>query len=229
MIKFPLAVVLLSGGMDSAVTLAIAIDRGFVPLCLSFNYGQRHSVELRAAKALAHAARVKRHVIVKSAIDMFGKSALTTQIPVPKYKKRLKSDIPVTYVPARNTIFLSYALAFLDAENADAIFIGVNALDYSGYPDCRAEYIKAYQKLANLATRRGVEGKHPIRIEAPLLHMSKTEIVKKGLALGVPFELTFSCYNPDRHGRACKECDACVLRRKAFVQAKIQDPTQYQK
>lgn len=229
MMKSPLAIVLLSGGMDSAVTLAIAIDRGFAPLCLSFDYDQRHSVELKAAKALALAAGVKRHVIIKSAIAKFGKSALTTKIPVPKHKRRLKNNIPITYVPARNTIFLSYALAFLDAEGADAIFIGVNALDYSGYPDCRAEYIKAFQKLANLATKRGVEGKKPIRIEAPLLHMSKKEIVKKGLALDVPFDLTFSCYDPDRYGHACKKCDACVLRRKAFMQAKVKDPTPYQK
>jgi len=226
--KRPTAIVLLSGGMDSAVTLALAAARGFAPHCLSFDYGQRHRFELTAARAVAKASGVKHHTFLKIDLRAFGKSALTADIPVPKRRRKIGGSIPATYVPARNTVFLSYALACLDAEGADAIFIGINALDYSGYPDCRPEYILAFERMANLATKRGVEGKRPIRIEAPLIRMTKAEIVREGTRLGVDFARTFSCYDPDGQGRACGACDACVLRRKGFAEASVKDPTRYQ-
>jgi 7-cyano-7-deazaguanine synthase len=221
------AIVLLSGGMDSAVTLALAKARGFQPLCLSFDYGQRHRFELKAARAVAKSQRVAPPKVIAIDLAAFGGSALTADVPVPKNRKMAAGRIPVTYVPARNTVFLSYALAYLDAAGADSIFIGVNALDYSGYPDCRPEYIRAFAKMANLATRRGVAGHRKIRIEAPLIRMTKAEIVRTGTRLGVDFSKTFSCYDPDAKGRACGACDACRLRKKGFAAAGIPDPTRY--
>lgn len=219
------AVVLLSGGMDSAVTLALAREQGFQCLALTFRYGQRHEVETTAAARVARALGAEHRVIALDPAG-FGKSALTGGAPVPKHRKIEPGEIPATYVPARNTIFLAYALGVLDAEGADAVFIGVNALDYSGYPDCRPEYIRAFQKLANLATRRGVEGAK-IAIHAPLIEMTKAEIVRQGARLEVDFGLTVSCYDPDDRGRACGACDACNLRRKGFEEAGVKDPTRY--
>lgn len=222
------AVILLSGGMDSATVLAIAKAHGFQCHCLSFRYGQRHLVELEAATALAKTMGASEHKIIGIDLAAFGGSALTADIPVPKNREEIGGEIPITYVPARNTVFLSYALAYLDVIAADAIFIGVNALDYSGYPDCRPDYIAAFETMANLATKRGVEGGSPIKIEAPLLHMTKAEIVKAGIALGVGYAMTISCYDPDDQGRACGACDACLLRKKGFEDAGVPDPTRYQ-
>ncbi|MCH8322718.1 MAG: 7-cyano-7-deazaguanine synthase QueC [Proteobacteria bacterium] len=222
------AVILLSGGMDSATILTIALDQGYDCYALSYSYGQRHEVELIAANKIAKASAVKEHKTIEIDLGAFGGSALTADIPVPKHRTEIGGEIPITYVPARNTIFLSFALAYLDVIGADAIFIGVNALDYSGYPDCRPEYIEAFEKMANLATRRGVEGKHPIRIETPLLYMSKAGIIKAGAALKVDYGITISCYDPDKKGRACGACDACILRKNGFEEAGISDPTHYQ-
>ena len=222
------AVILLSGGMDSATILAIAMDQGYDCYALSYSYGQRHEVELIAANKIAKASAVKEHKTIDIDLGAFGGSALTADIPVPKHRTETGGEIPITYVPARNTVFLSFALAYLDVIGADAIFIGVNALDYSGYPDCRPEYIEAFEKMANLATRRGVEGKHPIRIETPLLYMSKAGIIKAGAALKVDYGITISCYDPDKKGRACGACDACILRQNGFEEAGIADPTKYQ-
>ncbi len=222
------AVILLSGGMDSATILAIAKDQGYDCYCLSFSYGQRHGVELEAAKKIAQSFDATGHKTIEIDLGAFGASALTADIPVPKNRKEIGGEIPITYVPARNTVFLSYALAYLDVVGADAIFIGVNALDYSGYPDCRPEYIAAYEKMANLATKRGVEGQRPIRIATPLLDMTKAEIIKAGTGLNVDFGMTISCYDPDRQGRACGACDACILRKGGFEEAGISDPTHYQ-
>lgn len=218
----------MSGGMDSATILAIAKKQGYACHCLSFRYGQRHAVELKAAKKIAREMGALSHKIIDIDLGAFGGSALTSDIPVPKNQKDIGTGIPVTYVPARNTIFLAYALAFLDVTGADAIFIGVNAYDYSGYPDCRPEYIAAFEKMANLATRRGVEGKKPIKIETPLLHKTKGEIVRAAEKAGVDLGLTISCYDPDEAGRACGECDACLLRKKGFREAGVLDPTKYQ-
>ncbi len=222
------AVILLSGGMDSATILAIALDKGYDCYALSYSYGQRHKVELIAANKIAKASAVKEHKTIEIDLGAFGGSALTADIPVPKNRTEIGGEIPITYVPARNTVFLSFALAYLDVIGADAIFIGVNALDYSGYPDCRPEYIEAFEKMANLATRRGVEGKHPIRIETPLLYMSKAGIIKAGAALKVDYGITISCYDPDKKGRACGACDACILRKNGFEEAGFPDPTKYQ-
>ena len=222
------AIILLSGGMDSATVLAGAAADGLEAYCLSFRYGQHHAVELEAANIIAKIFGAREHKVIDIDLAAFGGSALTSDIPVPKNRKQIGGEIPVTYVPARNTVFLSYALAYLDVIAADAIFIGVNALDYSGYPDCRPDYIKAFQKMANLATRRGVEGKNPIRIETPLLYMSKAEIIQAGVDLGVDFSQTISCYDPDARGRACGACDACTLRKKGFEEAGVPDPTKYQ-
>lgn len=221
------AIVLLSGGMDSATCLAMAKQRGYEVHCLSFRYGQRHDVELTAAEAIAEAMGATDHKVIDIDLGAFGGSALTDDIPVPKNQDGIGETIPVTYVPARNTVFLSYALAFLDVVEANAIFIGVNAYDYSGYPDCRPEYIKAFQDMANLATKRGVENDAPIKIETPLLHMTKAEIVKAATEHGVDLALTTSCYDPDEMGAACGECDACMLRKKGFKEAGIPDPTPY--
>ena len=223
------AVVLLSGGLDSTTTLAIAHDEGYETYAMSFRYGQRHTLELQCAEQIADAFGVKRHTIVDIDLRIFGGSALTADIVVPKNRSdtEMGDDIPITYVPARNTIFLSYALAYAEVLGADTIFIGVNALDYSGYPDCRPEYIDAYQTMANLATQAGVEGKTELKIRAPLMDKTKAEIIRIGMALGVDYSLTLSCYDPDAEGRACGSCDSCLLRKRGFKDAKVPDPTRY--
>ena len=223
------AVVLLSGGLDSATTLAIARAEGYETYALSFRYGQRHAVELQCAEKVANALGVKQHTIVDIDLRIFGGSALTADIEVPKDRSdaEMGKEIPITYVPARNTIFLSYALAYAEVLVADTIFIGVNAMDYSGYPDCRPEYIDAYQTMANLATQVGVEGKTQLKIRAPLIDKTKAEIIRIGAALGVDYSLTLSCYDPDAEGRACGGCDSCLLRKKGFKAAGVPDPTPY--
>ena len=223
------AVVLLSGGLDSTTTLAIARDEGYDTYAMSFRYGQRHTVELQFAEKVATVFGVEQHTIVDIDLRTFGGSALTADIEVPKDRSdaEMGDSIPITYVPARNTIFLSYALAYAEVLVADTIFIGVNAMDYSGYPDCRPEYIDAYQKMANLATQVGVEGKTKLKIRAPLIHKTKAEIIQIGTALGVDYSLTLSCYDPDAEGRACGGCDSCLLRKKGFKEAGIPDPTCY--
>ncbi len=223
-------VVLLSGGLDSATLLAIAQDSGFGCHALSFDYGQRHRFELAAAGRLAKATAVAEHRIVKidlSAAGGFGRSALTDQIDVPK-DRRQDGRVPVTYVPARNTIFLSLALGYAEVIGAFDIFIGVNAVDYSGYPDCRAEFVEAFEKLANLATAAAAEGPGRFTIHAPLINMTKGEIIRTGLALGVDYSLTHSCYDPDPHGAACGHCDSCRLRLAGFKAAGAEDPIRYQ-
>jgi 7-cyano-7-deazaguanine synthase len=224
------AVVLVSGGLDSATTLAIAKQQGFTPHALSFRYGQRHAVEIDAAQRVAKSLGVARHVIVEIDLRVFGGSALTDEIAVPKERTaaEMSTEIPVTYVPARNTIFLSYALAFAEVIHASDIFIGVNAVDYSGYPDCRPEFIAAFQATANLATKAAVEGQ-PIRIHAPLIQMTKAEIIRTGTSLGVDYGLTISCYDPDAKGGACGHCDSCQLRRSGFLAARVDDVTKYTK
>jgi 7-cyano-7-deazaguanine synthase len=221
----PPAVCLLSGGLDSAVCLAWARREGFACYALSFDYGQRHRIELEAAGRVAAALGAERHMVARIGLDAFGGSALTADTPVPKGRsgEEMSTGIPVTYVPARNTIFLSHALAWAEVLESADIVIGVNALDYSGYPDCRPEYIAAFERLANLATRAGVEGRTRVRIHAPLLHLTKAEIVRLGAVLGVPFGLTHSCYDPAPDGRPCGACDACLLRSKGFEEAGIVD------
>jgi len=219
------AIVLLSGGLDSITVLALAKQQGFTCYALSFDYGQRHNAELIAATQIAKDYQVEDHKIIKLGLGSIGGSALTDEhIAVPD---KLQEGIPVTYVPARNTIFLSFALGWAEVLKLQDIFIGVNAIDYSGYPDCRPEFIKAFQQLANLATKAGVEGKH-FTIHTPLISLSKAEIVKKGIALGVDYKHTVSCYSADEQGRACRVCDACRLRTAGFIEAGIIDPTQYQ-
>jgi 7-cyano-7-deazaguanine synthase len=224
------AVVLLSGGLDSTTVLAIAKAGGFIPHALSFRYGQRHEVELQAARAVAEQAGVTQHVIVDIDLRQFGGSALTSDIDVPKERStdEMADGIPITYVPARNTIFLSYALAWAEVLGAKDIFIGVNALDYSGYPDCRPEYIAAYQQMANLATKAGVEDVQNVAIHTPLIKLTKAEIIRTGTELGVDYGITVSCYDPDPTGAACGQCDSCLLRKKGFAEAGIADPTRYQ-
>ncbi|MGV9862627.1 7-cyano-7-deazaguanine synthase QueC [Rhodococcus koreensis] len=223
------AVVLLSGGLDSTTVLALAREQGFTPFALSFRYGQRHSVELEAASRVAETIGVERHVIADIDLRTFGGSALTADIDVPKHADvtDVTEHIPSTYVPARNTIFLSFALAYAETVGAQDIFIGVNALDYSGYPDCRPEFIRAFEDMANLATRAGVEGAR-LRIHTPLISMSKAEIVTTGLRLGVDYGITSSCYDPDGQGRPCGHCDSCLLRLKGFSEAGHSDPLTYQ-
>ena len=225
------AVVLLSGGVDSATALAIARREGFELYALTFRYGQRHAIEIESAKRVAAAFAVARHEIVQFDLRRFGGSALTDSMSVPKDRSpdAMAREIPITYVPARNTIFLSFALAWAEVVDAVDIFIGVNALDYSGYPDCRPEYIAAFETMANLATRAGVEGRQRLRIHTPLIAMSKAEIIRTGRSLGVDFALTASCYDPSPTGEACGRCDACVLRLKGFAEAGIQDPIRYRK
>jgi 7-cyano-7-deazaguanine synthase len=226
------AVVLLSGGIDSTTTLAIAADIGFEPHALTFRYGQRHETEIEAARRVAERFRVKQHIIVPIDLRLFGGSALTSSVPVPKSRsmEEIGTGIPVTYVPARNTIFLSFALAWAEVLQCDEIFIGVNALDYSGYPDCRPEFIAAFQTMANLATKAAVEKKQRISIRTPLIDLSKAEIIKKGRSLGVDYALTTSCYDPDpQSGAACGECDACLLRLKGFAENGMGDPSPYRK
>jgi 7-cyano-7-deazaguanine synthase len=223
------AVVLLSGGIDSATTLAIAGNMGFDVCALSFRYGQRHDVELEAAVRIAGHYGVAEHLTVDIDLRRIGGSALTSDMAVPKSRsvEDMGKDIPVTYVPARNTIFLSYALAWAEVIGSSDIFIGVNALDYSGYPDCRPEYIEAYEHMANLATKAGVEGKQKIKIHTPLIDLSKAQIIRKGLTLGVDYSLTHSCYDPGADGAACGQCDSCLLRLKGFQEAGLSDPGRY--
>jgi len=219
------AVVLLSGGLDSATALAVARADGFLPYALSFRYGQRHSVELDAARRVALAQGAARHVVADIDLRVFGGSALTDDIGVPHHTTAddLGEGIPVTYVPARNTVFLSFALAWAETLGAADVFIGVNALDYSGYPDCRPEYIRAFEQMANLATKAGVEGRR-LTVHAPLIDLTKAQIIERGLALGVDYSLTHSCYDPDPAGRACGTCDSCLLRRKGFAELGLEDP-----
>lgn len=223
------AVVLLSGGVDSATTLAIAKTQGFETYALTVRYGQRHGAEVAAAQRVAQQMGVSEHAIVDVDLARFGGSALTDDIPVPKDRTPddIDRDIPTTYVPARNTVFLSLALGWAETLGASDIFIGANALDYSGYPDCRPEYIAAFERMANLATKGGVEGRMHLKIHIPLIKMSKKEIVKKGLDLGVDFTLTMSCYDPSATGEACGQCDACLLRLKGFQEAGVKDPAGY--
>ena len=221
--------VLLSGGLDSTTTLAIARLAGYETCAISFRYGQRHSLELESASSVAKAMGVQKHLIVDFDLRAIGGSALTDQIEVPKERgaEEIASGIPVTYVPARNTIFLSFALAWAEVLGAQDIFIGVNALDYSGYPDCRPEYIEAFEKMARLATKAGVEERMLLRIHTPLIAMTKAEIIKTGLELGVDYSLTHSCYDPAAEGIACGECDSCRLRLKGFAEAGVTDPLRY--
>ena len=223
------AVVLSSGGLDSTTVLAIAKAEGYEIFAISFRYGQRHVMELEASKAVASAFGAARHLVVDVDLAQIGGSALTDAIDVPKGRSEfeMEDDIPVTYVPARNTIFLSYALAWAEVLGASDIFIGVNAVDYSGYPDCRPEFIEAFEKMANLATKVGVEGKKRIKINTPLIHLTKAQIIQKGIYLGVDYSMTHSCYDPTPHGKACGICDSCLLRKKGFSDAGIMDPTQY--
>jgi 7-cyano-7-deazaguanine synthase len=225
----PKAVVLLSGGLDSTTTLAVAQKQGFVVHALTFRYGQRHEVEIEATRRIAAHFSVAQHIIVQIDLRQFGGSALTSDIPVPKGRdlETIGQGIPVTYVPARNTIFLSFALAWAEVLGSSDVFVGVNALDYSGYPDCRPEYIEAYQRMANLATKAGVESRQRLTIHTPLIHCTKAEIVRKGLQLGVDYSLTLSCYDPSPAGAACGQCDACLLRLKGFAEAGVKDPAVY--
>ena len=221
------AVCLLSGGLDSSVCLALARSQGFECYALSFDYGQRHRVELESAARVAQNLGVARHLVVPIDLRVFGGSALTSDLAVPKGRSaaQMTTEIPVTYVPARNTVFLSLALAWAEVLGCSDIFIGVNALDYSGYPDCRPEFIEAYEEMANLATKAGVEGRMGLKIHTPLIHLSKAEIVKLGAQVGLDYGLTHSCYDPDEFGRPCGQCDSCVLRRKGFEEAGMRDPT----
>jgi 7-cyano-7-deazaguanine synthase len=223
------AVVLLSGGLDSATVLAIARREGYACYALSFAYGQRHAWELEAAKRVAAALGAEEHRIAQIDLRAFGGSALTDEIEVPKGRAadEMAHGIPVTYVPARNTIFLSFALAWAEVLGASEIFLGVNALDYSGYPDCRPEYVEAYERMANLATKAGVEGRQRLKIHTPLIALTKAQIVSKGLELGVDYGLTSSCYDPFPEGQPCGECDSCVLRQKGFRENGIDDPLRY--
>jgi 7-cyano-7-deazaguanine synthase len=223
------AVVLLSGGLDSTTALAIAQHEGYEPYAITFRYGQRHAVEIDAASRVARQAGVAQHIIVDFDLRMIGGSALTADVAVPKGRpvEAMGQGIPITYVPARNTIFLSFALAWAEVLGANDIFLGVNALDYSGYPDCRPEYVAAYERLANLATRAGVEGQQQLKIHAPLIQLTKAQIIQRGLALGVDYSLTITCYDPTPEGTACGQCDACRLRLKGFAEAGVADPVAY--
>jgi 7-cyano-7-deazaguanine synthase len=225
------AVVLLSGGLDSSTTAAIARHEGFRLFALSANYGQRHRFELDAAARVAKSLGVERHVVLSVDLHQFGGSALTDQIAVPKHQnvEEISHDIPVTYVPARNTVLLSLALAYAEVVDAADIFLGVNAIDYSGYPDCRPEFLAAFETLANLATKAGVEGRLHFHLHAPLLRMTKGEIIRRGVELGVDYGLTHSCYDPSADGVSCGRCDACLLRLKGFAEAGRVDPIAYQK
>ena len=223
------AVILLSGGLDSTTCLAIAKNQGFELNALTFNYGQRHDFELKSAQKIVDRYQIKNHSVVDIDLAQFGGSALTDEIDVPKDRSESEmTDIPLTYVPARNTVFLSLALAWAETLNAFNIFIGVNVLDYSGYPDCRPEYIAAFEKTANLATKAGVSGER-FKIHTPLINMKKSEIILNGLKLGVDYSLTSSCYDPLKNGTPCGHCDACILRLKGFQEADILDPLSYQK
>lgn len=225
------AIILLSGGLDSATTLAIAKDAGFQLVSLSFDYGQRHRIELDRAREISKSMGALEHKVINIDLRQFGGSALTDSIDVPSNRSdsEMAGEIPITYVPARNTIFLSYALAFAEVRQAHDIFIGVTAVDYSGYPDCRPEYIFAYEEMANLATKVGVEGEKRLKIHTPLIDLTKARIIQKGLQLGVDYGLTHSCYNPDEKGTACGVCDSCQLRLKGFSEAGVDDPIKYRR
>jgi 7-cyano-7-deazaguanine synthase len=225
----PPAVVLLSGGLDSATTLAIAKSEGVAPYALSFRYGQRHAGEVAAAANVARHLGAVRHVVTEIDLRTFGGSALTADLPVPTGRSdaEMAAGIPITYVPARNTIFLAFALGWAEVLGADRIYIGVNAVDYSGYPDCRPEFIRAFETTANLATKASVEGGRRLEIRAPLIHLTKAEIIRRGLALGVDFSLTRTCYALDPEGRSCGVCDACQLRLRGFREAGLDDPAPY--
>jgi 7-cyano-7-deazaguanine synthase len=224
------AVVLLSGGLDSATVLAMAKSEGYEPCALSFRYGQRHMVELAAAERVAKGQGVRRHVTIDLDLRTFGGSALTSDLAVPKHTSadEIGGDIPITYVPARNTIFLSLALAYAETIDTGDIFLGVNALDYSGYPDCRPEYLAAYEAMANLATKAAVEGRWRVKLHAPLVHLTKAQIICRGLALGIDYSLTSSCYDPAADGAACGQCDSCLLRLRGFAENGVSDPIRYQ-
>ena len=223
------AVILSSGGLDSTTIMAIALSEGYDIYSLSFCYGQRHFFELEAAQRVANVLGAKEHLILNIDLKIIGGSALTDDIDVPKDRSaaEMQQEVPVTYVPARNTIFLSYALAWAEVLGVSDIFIGVNALDYSGYPDCRPEYIDAFEKMSNLATKAAIEGKTKTRIRTPLIHMTKAEIIRKGIGLGVDYRMTHSCYDPSLEGKACGRCDSCILRKKGFREAGVTDPTEY--
>lgn len=223
------AVVLLSGGLDSTTLLAYAVRQGFIPHAMTFRYGQRHAIEIESARRVAGAFDVRDHIVVDIDLRTFAGSALTSDVAVPKSRTQseMSRGIPITYVPARNTIFLSYALAWAEVLRASDIFIGVNAVDYSGYPDCRPEYVAAYERMANLATRGAVEGTTPVRIRAPLIDLTKREIIELGMQLGVDYGMTTSCYDPSPSGAACGRCDACQLRLAAFTAAGLSDPARY--
>ena len=214
--------------MDSTTCLAIAKEQGFIPYALSFDYGQRNNYELESAKKLVNAFQVLDHKVIQIDLRAFGGSALTDTIDVPKDTELESNKIPITYVPARNTIFLSFALAWAETLNAYDIFIGVNALDYSGYPDCRPEYIKSFQDMANLATKTGVENEQQLTIHTPLINLTKAEIIQKGIALGIDYSLTHSCYDPSAKGQPCGHCDSCQLRLNGFLEAGYKDPLKYQ-
>lgn len=222
----PSAVVLLSGGLDSTTVLAIAIDEGFACHAMSFRYGQRHAIELESARAVAKRLGAVEHIVVDIDLRQFGGSALTGDMPVPKHAcvEEMDQGVPITYVPARNTIFLSFALARAETLGASDVFIGVNALDYSGYPDCRPAFIAAFEHMANLGTKAGIEGRQRLRIHTPLIEMSKADIVRRGARLGVDYGLTMSCYDPDPAGAPCHRCDSCLLRAKGFAEAGLVDP-----
>jgi len=223
------AVALASGGLDSSTAMALARNQGFEIYALSFDYGQRHRCELEAARRVVKSLGIQHHIVAAIDLRAFGGSALTSEMEVPKSRdiENISAEIPATYVPARNTIFLSFALGWCEVLHAQDIFIGVNAVDYSGYPDCRPEFLKAFERLANLATKAGVEGAARYEIHAPLLHMSKAQIIQAGIEAGVDFSLTHSCYDPSPEGLACGACDSCILRRRGFEQAGIADPTRY--
>ena len=223
------AVLLLSGGLDSTTTLAIAQSEGFDVHAMTFRYGQRHQAEIEAARDVAARFGISEHVVVEIDLRLFGGSALTSEAAVPKGRElsEMGSGIPITYVPARNTIFLSFALAWAEVLKSQDIFIGVNALDYSGYPDCRPEYISAYQSMANLATREGVEGRQKLTIHTPLIDLTKAQIISKGIALGIDYSMTSTCYDPGSKGEACGACDACQLRLKGFSENGMRDPARY--
>jgi len=225
----PRAVVLLSGGLDSATVLAIARHEGFETYALTFRYGQRHQIEVDAARKVAASLGAARHVVLDIDLRAFGGSALTSDLAVPKdrHPSSMSAEIPPTYVPARNTIFLSFALGWAEVLESNDIFIGVNALDYSGYPDCRPEYVAAFERMAQLATRRGVEGQQTLVIHAPLIQLSKADIIRRGMGLGVNFGLTWSCYDAPSDGKPCGHCDACFLRTRGFLEAGVADPGFY--
>lgn len=229
MTKVKKAVILTSGGLDSTTTMAIAKDQGYTIFSLSFDYGQRHRFELEAARKVSGHLGAAQHLVIPLDLTVFGGSALTADISVPKGRDsgEMADGIPITYVPARNTIFLSIALAWAEVIEAGHIFIGVNAVDFSGYPDCRPEYIAAFESMANLATKAAVEGIMPVHLHTPLIHMSKAQIIRTGIDLGVDYRITHSCYDPSPEGGACGQCDSCILRRKGFREAGVPDPTVY--